>query len=163
MARFASLAAGALILVVAGCGGDDPSGPNSNTLPNGTAGATVSGTTFSPYGASFVWNGTIFSLAIVDISGRAVSFAVFASAPGTYQISTSAGNNAQLLEPGGASWNATNAGAGVIAGSGTVVLTVLSQNRAAGTFSFVLEPVPESGATGTRTISSGTFDLVAGQ
>ena len=45
-------------------------------------------------------------------------------------------------------------------GSGTVTITSLTTASVAGTFSFVL-PSRCCGATGTRTITSGTFDITA--
>lgn len=44
-------------------------------------------------------------------------------------------------------------------GTGTVTLTAFDTYRAAGTFSFVAEADPSTGATGTVTVTDGRFDI----
>jgi hypothetical protein len=43
-------------------------------------------------------------------------------------------------------------------GSGTLVFTTVTNNSAAGTFTFVMLPVPGGPATGTKTVT-GSFNL----
>jgi hypothetical protein len=45
------------------------------------------------------------------------------------------------------------------AGSGSVVFTELSSTRVVGTFSFSADALISSGALGTRSVTSGTFDV----
>jgi hypothetical protein len=50
-------------------------------------------------------------------------------------------------------------GAQLNTGSGTVQITALTNSSVAGTFNFVMEPFSGSGATGTKTVTNGTFNL----
>ena len=51
-------------------------------------------------------------------------------------------------------WSASSA-----QGSGSIVVTTLTPTRVVGTFSFVLQPDVATGASGTRTVTEGRFDL----
>jgi hypothetical protein len=84
-----------------------------------------------------------------------VAFAVLVSGPSTHQIGGLSGANAVINMSGTtATWQAL-AGQG----SGTIVVTSLTATGAAGTFSFVAPPTPNSGATGTKTVTDGTFNV----
>jgi len=148
-----------LIILLAGCGdGGDPSGPGGGggggtTLPNGTFSGTVNGSNFRVVSAFVTYSGNIVAMGAADTQGRGFGWAVIATAPGTYPIQGSIGNNAIWTEAS-SGWAASAATAG---SSGSVTLTTLTPTRAVGSFQFTL--VPSSGnASGNRTVS-GSFDL----
>jgi hypothetical protein len=82
---------------------------------------------------------------------------VNASAPGTFSLAytTSATTipSFAILTTGGSSWTTNTTG-----GTGSVVLTVLTSSRVAGTFSFDATPSPGQGTT-TAHVTGGTFDV----
>lgn len=87
-----------------------------------------------------------------------MSFAVTPTSAGTgsYVLGPASAANAMLLigNPA-AGWQA-----GVGIGSGTITITTLTSTRAVGTFLFMLAAVPGTGATGTRSVTEGSFDVV---
>jgi hypothetical protein len=50
-------------------------------------------------------------------------------------------------------------GAAGSSGSGTVVISSLTRTTATGTFSFILPPVRNTSATGTKVVANGVFDV----
>jgi hypothetical protein len=142
---------GALALATA-CGGSDggPSGPNVVTLPNGTFGATVNQSAFTPAAVFMQYTGGLLGLGASDIQGRGLGFAFFVDGPGTFSVGQSAGNNASFTE-GGNVWSASNN-----LGSGSITITVLTASRVVGSFVFGLQPVGHSAPARTM---SGTFDI----
>jgi len=86
----------------------------------------------------------------------AISISVFnVDGPGTYPLGvggTSFGGIATVAE-GGGGWNTPLSGA-----SGSITITALTATRMAGTFAFGAEAVT-GGASGTRTVTNGDFDL----
>ena len=62
-------------------------------------------------------------------------------------------SNAALVQ-GGAAWAANPSG-----GSGTITVTALTSTRVAGTFQFTGAAVSGTGASATRQVTSGKFDL----
>jgi hypothetical protein len=71
---------------------------------------------------------------------------------GTQTITAISPVNALLLQ-GSSGWNAS-----LVQGSGTLVIASLTNNSAAGTFTFTLLPVAGTPATGTKTVN-GSFNL----
>jgi hypothetical protein len=147
-----------VLAFVVGCGSDSPAGPGGPGGPaNGSMTAQIDGTG---------WSATVITPAMAAsgsggasvISGGspagAIAFAWFDEGPGTYTIPTSIGFNGNMNVASGATWSASHA-----QGSGTLVVTTRTANRIVGTFQFVMHPAPNSGVTGTRTISSGAFDI----
>jgi len=51
-------------------------------------------------------------------------------------------------------WQTTVAG-----GSGTLVITTFSATSASGTFSFVAPAIASTGATASKTVTNGTFNV----
>lgn len=141
-------------LLVSSCGGN-----NSPTGPGGGANfqATVGGTAWQAQSAAAGGgaNGT-FSITGVNASGAGIGLVLYnLSAPGTYPLGvggTVFGGTATLTE-GAASWWTALTGA-----AGTVTITQVSSTRIAGTFSFTAVPL-SGGATGTRAVTAGSFDL----
>jgi hypothetical protein len=152
--RFGLLAI--LITLAAGCGSDDPAGPGGpggNNLANGSFSARIDGAAFEPTAAAVVASSGLISIGAGNPSGQTLGFAWLDEGTGTYAIgATSATVGTHTFS--GNTWSASSA-----QGSGSIVVTTTTANRVAGTFSFVLEADAGSGATGTRTITEGSFDL----
>jgi hypothetical protein len=144
----------ALVVVLAsGCGGDSGTNPGDDN----TMSATVAGT---------AWSGT---LAVQGTHGGNVL--AVSGTNGTYQI--------QLTVPGVAATGTFNFGPGnlgvaqlvqvttgtpawtssLVGGAGSITVTTLTTTRAAGTFTFTAAASPGTSATGTRTVTNGTFDV----
>jgi hypothetical protein len=145
-----------LITLVAGCGSDDPAGPGgpgNNSLSNGSFTARIDGADFAASAAAVVSSGGLVSIGAGDASGKTLGFAWLDAGPGTYPIGSPAATVGTHTFAGN-TWSASLA-----QGSGSIVVTTSAANRVAGTFSFVLQPDTASGATGTRTVTDGSFDL----
>ena len=144
---------GLVLLLAAGCGGDDDD-PLDVNPDNGSMTARVDGANFTA--ATVVGSFSNGILAVSGVQGtpaQAITFGLAATAPGTFTVSATSPVNA-VYGVGNATWLAAG---GV--GSGQVIVTTLSSTRAVGTFNFVLTPNTSSGATGTRTITQGAFDV----
>lgn len=140
----------ATALAISACGSE--TGPGQPV--NGSMTAKIDGGNWSASVAvAATYTGNILAIAGTDGNGRTIGFATVASAPGTTSIATTVGANASLTI-GANAWSA-----GSTIGSGTMVITALTTTGARGTFQFVLSPVASSGATGTRNITEGTFDV----
>jgi hypothetical protein len=152
-----TLALIALAMLVAACGGD-ATGPA--VLTGGTMSATVDGaawTANTSVGAAR--NGQFIGLAGVSgMGGSQTTISMgFPDALGTFTATTAVGINANFSVAGtGALWQAL--GIGAIVGSITVTVTELTAERVRGTFSFTAPPVASTVATGTKTVTSGSFD-----
>ena len=145
---------GLVLLLAVGCGGDDDDPLDVNPNDNGSVTARVDGNTFTA--ATVVGSFSNGILAISGVQGspaQSITFGLAATAPGTFTVSETSPVNA-VFAVGNSTWLAAG---GV--GSGTVTVTTLSSSRAVGTFNFVLAPNTPSGATGTRTITQGAFDV----
>jgi len=150
--RLTRLATPILLVLAAACGGSNSTGPSGNNLPNGTFLAKVDGSNFNAISATVLTAGQITSIGAANTAGHSMGFAWVEAGTGTFSISATSPNNA-LYTVGGAGWTAGPGG-----GSGSVTVTTRTATRIAGTFSFVLA-ASTGGATGTRTITNGSFDL----
>jgi hypothetical protein len=141
------------LLALTACGGSDaPSNPSPNTLSNGFLSASINGASFNATSARVVTDGRgLVSIGGGNASGQTIGFAWVNTGTGTYNIggATIATHTFQ-----GNTWSASSA-----QGSGSITLTTSTANRVGGTFSFVLQADGPSGATGTRNITQGRFDL----
>jgi hypothetical protein len=158
----------ALLLLLASCGGGDKATGPSN--PTGTT--TSSGNSMSASIDGVAWNASVAVQGltvppsgnvprIVSVAGGsqtlAISFAFPAPSTGTYTTAGNPGTNFSVIETvGGKTWSALSASNG---SSGTVTVTTLTATRAAGTFSFTAVASASSGATGTRVVTAGVFDV----
>jgi hypothetical protein len=141
----------AFAVFFAACGSDEPTGPAP--LANGTYSAKIDGVDFNATSAAVIGGaGGLYSLGGGNTSGRTIGFAWLDAGPGTYVIGAGAtvGSHTHM----GQTWSASSA-----QGSGSIVVTTSTATRVAGTFSFVLQADAASGATGTRTVTQGVFDL----
>jgi hypothetical protein len=73
---------------------------------------------------------------------------------GTNTIGVLSPTNVLLTIGGSALWQASPAG-----GSGTVTVTTSTANSAAGTFSLSMTPQAGTAATGTKSVTNGTFSV----
>jgi hypothetical protein len=151
--RLVPTAALAFLAFAAACGSDGPTDPDVDDLANGSFSARIDGNNFNATAAAVVSSGGIVSIGGGNASGQTLGFAWLGTGTGTYTIGTTIGTVGTHTFSG-KTWSASSA-----QGSGSIVLTTRTSNRVAGTFSFVLQPDAASGATGTRTITQGRFDL----
>jgi len=140
-----------LALISLACGSNEPTGPAP--LANGTYRAKINGADFNAMSAAVVSSGGLYSLGGGNAAGQTIGFAWVNAGPGTYPIGGAATTIATHTHSGQV-WSASTA-----QGSGSIVVTTTSATRVAGTFSFVLQADAASGATGTRTVTEGVFDL----
>lgn len=147
--RIGVLAVGAAMAL--GCGGDGNTGPN-NGANNGSMSATVDGSGWSASNVAATRTAGFVGVGAGASDASTISFA-FPDHTGTFTVGGQDGTNASYIS-GGKSWSAVF-GSG---GSGTITVTTLSATRVAGTFSFVA-PASAGGATGSKTITNGSFDI----
>jgi len=95
--------------------------------------------------------GSLYSLGGGNAAGQTVGFAWVDAGAGTYPIG---GATIASYTHMGQTWSASSS-----QGSGSIVVTTSTASRVAGTFSFALQADGASGATGTRTVTEGSFDL----
>lgn len=149
---------GTFVLLVAACGGDDSTGPDtlqslSFSIDGGqftasSAGATRSGGTVTLTGSTSS-GGTLRNITITIQSAAAGSSAIGgASSPSIVYSETASGAS-----------TAKQWAAGPNSGSGTLVITELTSTKAAGTFTATLPPVTVTGALAAKILSVGTFNL----
>lgn len=162
MKRTLALAA-ALALTVAACGDDGPTGPGGGD--GDEMAATVGGVAFDPPGLSVQGNFAaaqdLFTLVGTHTSGGSTTVITLnvlgADEPGTYELNPNfAGTFGQVGVTTGqtiAVWSTILA-----PGNGSITFTTLTADRAAGTFQFTGQ-ASNAGATGQKTVTSGTFDV----
>jgi hypothetical protein len=149
-----------LVAFVAACGDSGPTAPAGNG--RGSITATVDGSAWNGSAAAIASRSTGF-IAVGGTSGSQtnITFAFPSDGTGTYTIPNAVGMNFVYSEISGSRvWQAlaTGAGTGGI-GTGTVTVTALTAERVAGTFAFTAPAAANSGATGSRTITNGVFDI----
>jgi hypothetical protein len=150
--RFRPVVALTLMLSLAGCGSDEPTGPAP--LANGTYRAKINGVEFNAIAAAVVGGaGGLYSLGGGNAAGQTIGFAWVDTGTGTFPIGNP-GSTIASHTHNGQTWSASSA-----QGSGSIVVTTSTATRVAGTFSFVLQADGASGATGSRTVTEGSFDL----
>jgi hypothetical protein len=162
MSRLMTLAIA--LLAFTACGGSSSSatspadtGGGTITPLHGTMTATIDGSAWTAATVTtYTYTNGILSIAGGDNSNpiRSIGMALTASGPGTFQMGTlPSAANAVLSIGIGPTWTANVAG-----GTGTITITALSSMGAAGTFSFSAVAAA-GGATGTHTVTSGTFNI----
>jgi len=146
----------AVAVLFGGCGTDPISPDNGDTpLVNGSMSAKVDGDSWVANSALTVaYTGGILAFAGSDASMLTIGMGFIPTGPGTYSIGPSEPTNANLSEGTVHSWAASSS-----MGSGSVTLTSFTENSASGTFSFTVEPVTTTGATGSRLVTEGMFDV----
>jgi hypothetical protein len=149
--------AGVLLLTMS-CGGDSPTGTggqNSAPLKATIDGqAWVAGFASATAGANGIFTITGSSLN-ASVTGMSLVL-YYIGAPGTYPLGVggSVKGGIGVLSGGGSSWATALTGA-----AGSVTISNVSATRIAGTFSFTAPPQAGAGATTTRSVTQGEFDL----
>ncbi|MFN0180062.1 MAG: DUF6252 family protein [Gemmatimonadales bacterium] len=146
--------AGLLVIGALGCGSTtQPSGPT-----NGTLTATVDGSGWAAQTIVAAYRGGVLSIAGTDGQQRSLGFALGpTTAPGTFPVGVTQSANGSYQVVSGSTSQAWMAA--VTLGSGSITVTSISATRAVGIFQFSMAPVPGNGATGTKSITQGTFDV----
>lgn len=144
-----------LVAAVAGCGGDN-TGPNGQT--NGDMTAKIDGASFTSVTTLAQRNttnaGTIIAISGADAHGVGLGFGFVDAGVGSYPIGGLTPTNASVLDGTGKVWTA-----GAIGGSGTLTVTALDATHVAGTFAYSAVASAGSGATGTKAVTQGVFDV----
>ena len=141
-----------------GSGGSGGSGGGGGAAPNyGTITATIDGVAYSGIVRTATNQSGIFAIAAMNDQTN-VGFGVGAlAAVGTTSISATSPTNALLTTTTGVpavSWFASMSG-----GSGTLTISSINATGATGTFQFTLQPTPGTGASGTRSVTNGSFTV----
>jgi hypothetical protein len=130
---------------------------NYDTGPsgNGTISASIDGASWT--GATTVQASYIASVFVVgglDSQGRQIVITIpGVAAGGTFSLNS--GEAAFAVVGFGAQiWSTSLTG-----GTGSITISTWSGSHAVGTFSFTAPPNAGSGASGTKVVSSGTFDV----
>jgi hypothetical protein len=130
---------------------------NYDTGPsgNGTISASIDGASWSASSsvqASYI----TYALIIDGIDSQARQINLFLpNVMATGSFALDAGQPAVAeVSFGFQTWSTAMTG-----GTGSVTLTTLSGSHAIGTFSFTASPNAQSGATGTKVVTNGTFDI----
>jgi len=159
MTRSASLILSLALVVASACGGESdggPTGTNNTVAGDGSIRATINGVAWrSTKGADRVSkSGQIYAIVGLNLPYAVTLALTPVTGPGTISLAVATSNGSSAIVSGtGGAW-----GTGLAGGSGSVVITVLTANRIAGTFSF--DAVAASGtATGTLQVRNGTFDV----
>jgi len=150
--RLVRLGATLLLGLVVACGSDNTTGPGTN-LPNGTFSMQVNGSSFQAISATVLITGNIIAIGAGTAANEAMGMAWVDAGPRTYTVNTDVGTNGNYNAAGSGAWTASTG-----TGSGSITVTTRAANRVAGTFSFVMQPVSGTAASGTRTVT-GSFDL----
>jgi hypothetical protein len=153
------------MLLTVACGSSPAAPDTSSTTPTSVSSpmsAVIAGSAWNSLpqvGVTYIPSGNFLSVNGTDTSGtpnsstRTIGITVSSiPGPGTYSINQ--GNQAQVTQ-GNQTWQA----GGNSGGSGTIVVTSLSTHRVAGTFSFGANAVAGTGATGTKSVTNGVFDV----
>jgi len=152
-----------LLLITACSGGDGPTGPNPPP-PGGNASFTASVDGQGWTSAAALTNVTAAQSGTYIISGsvltgastRAITLNLMnIPGPGTYPLGTGAGvsGGSAIYAESAGGWGTPLSGE-----AGSITVTTLTATRIAGTFSFTAA-ASAGGATGTRTVTNGAFDL----
>jgi hypothetical protein len=133
------------------------------TLPGGQTGtvtATIDGTPFTATSVQGTEGGGVVAIqGLGTLSGTtSIISLVIPSAEGTYPLGPTPGSNGRqsvtLSVGSGTLWTSD-----ITLGSGSLTLSALNATGAAGTYTANLAPLLFTGATGTRNVVSGVFDV----
>lgn len=158
----------AIVVMNVACGGETPTGPSGASAgPSGTGGgptvgrgtitAQIDGATFTGVATTAANQSGIFAAAASNNGGTiTLGFGALATV-GTTSIGVRSPTNANMVVISGGSvqsWAASTSG-----GTGTLTISSMTATGATGTFSFTMVPVPGSGASGTKSVTNGTFTV----
>jgi hypothetical protein len=156
---------GLLTLALAGCGGggDDGTGPGGGS-GSARISASVDGRVWSSNAMAGMERAVLSAPGLYVVQGvetsgtnnTTITLTLYnIKGPGTYALgmtATTFGGGALVVE-NTRGWSTPLSGK-----AGTITLTEVSSTRMAGTFSFTADPIT-GGATGTKTITNGRFDM----
>ena len=149
--RFARMAAVALALTTTAC--LDTTDPNTNNGPPPMS-ASIEGTEWHATGVYVTPTATAITLqGSNEASNAALSMAIAATGPGTYQLVPGSASAAYVGITTGQVWSTIGDGA-----SGSIVITAFENRHIAGTFNFTAVP-SMGGATGNVHVTDGKFDF----
>lgn len=150
------LALTAAVFFLGGCGDDSVSLTEPELeLPNGSMSARIDGQAWTANAALAVaYTGGILAFAGSDVTSTTVGLGFIPDGLGTYDIGPNQPTNANVSLGSPNSWAASSN-----MGSGSVTLTSFTENSASGTFTFTALAVPTTGATGTKVVTEGRFDV----
>lgn len=144
----------AAFLSLTGCDGNNN---DSVQLPNGSMQAQIDGSNWQATAAVAAFqSGTVFGVSGVQANGSTIAFGGIASV-GDHTLGTGSPANATYTESAAqdaAIWNANS-----LSGSGSFTIDELDDTHISGRFEFLLAADPNSPATGSTTISEGSFDI----
>jgi len=160
----------AAIVMAAACGPNATSpSPFGSSSGGGTGGGTpapigtvafmLDGVQHAASRVAATYSGAILAVTATEAAQQTtLGFTLTGTAAATYRVGPLTTTNAtlQVGDPARA-WRA-----GSSVGSGSVTLTMLTPLLAVGTFTFSVEPVGGSGATGTRLVTDGVFNVTIG-
>ena len=159
--RRTSMLSTVLLLSAMACGGsssDDLTGTTNPIPGTGSMSATIDGKAWVAQGAGAVYKDKTLSITGLDsFSGSVttgVTITVFTTGPGTFSLAfgnTVTGFGIVTKTPS-SSWTT-----GTTGGTGSVVITTFTSNRAVGTFAFDAPASP--GASGVTHVTNGKFDV----
>lgn len=150
------------LFALGGCGGSDgngnPTNPNGNNTGNtgaNTVTAAVDGTSWTAVATQAVNNGGVVGIGASDINGNlSIGLGWVGTETGTYSLGPGIIANATLLGPDGTTWQAMDE-----EGSGTIIVTSLTSEAVAGTFSFTAPRVSGTGTPLVRVVTNGSFNV----
>ena len=140
------------------CGGSSSTNITGNNNNNSSApmSATIDGAQWSAPLPQATYRNNILSVAGIDLGLTAsVSFGITVNRTGTYSLDFGHSGIAAnaVVTKGGQGWTT-----GVPGGTGSLTITALTANHAAGTFVFDAAGA-SGGATGTVHVTNGKFDI----
>jgi hypothetical protein len=153
-----SILAVAAAFTVLACGSDSSGSTEPpQTALNGSMSAVVNGDDWNAtLSVQAAYTNGILAIAGVDGGNVTIAVATAASGPGSYPIGVPSSTNASYTMGGGQAlvWQAVST-----LGSGSMEIETLTATSASGTFHFELPAVTTSGATGTKSITNGKFEV----
>lgn len=142
----------AVAVMAMACG--DKSGP-TESVGAGSVTATIDGAAFSgSLSVQATRTSNVLSIGAVSNNSRQINFALFGvTTTGTVPVGAGAASTITYTDVTKA-WVTS-----LVGGTGSVTITTLTANRAVGTFSFTAIPSANTGATGNKVVTNGSFDV----
>ena len=140
------------VLLVAACGDSGTNSGNESTMTATVAGSAWSGT----LAVQGTHNGNVLAISGTNGTYQLSLTIPGVAATGTFNFGPGTLGIAQLVQvtTGTPAWTTS-----LVGGTGSITVTTLTATRAAGSFSFTGAASPGTSATGTRAVTSGSFDV----
>ena len=160
---FRIAASATLVLLLAACGTDGPTGSGS---ASSSMTATVGGADFSPRSLDITAsrNGNAIQFSGEHTVGNTTTTVTIAlpnvTVPGTLILNPTFTSQFGRVTLSGGTAGTTRTWSTLLSpGSGSVTITTIAAQRVAGTFQFTGQFDPATAATGQISVTSGTFDI----